>query len=213
VFTGIIEEVGTVEALHTGAGGARLTVRARRVLEDTKPGDSIAVDGCCLTVVTLGKDSFSADISRETLARTTLGGLAPGAPVNLERALRPSDRLGGHIVTGHVDATARIVSLATGTEQATLVVEIPEGLEAFVAEKGSVAVDGISLTVASLRGRIFSVALIPFTIQNTSLRAKRAGSLVNLEVDILARYVARHLSTSERSSDATLLAFLEGEEV
>ncbi len=182
MFTGIVEELGRLAERH----GGRFTFGATTVLEDAKPGASIAVNGCCLTVVDLGPDWWAADVVDETLARTTLGALAPGDPVNLERPLRLSDRLGGHLVQGHVDAVGEVTNAAPH-----LAIAAPPSVLSYVVEKGSIAVDGCSLTVTTVDDDGFTVAIVPHTAEVTTLGARRAGDLVNLEVDIVAKYVER----------------------
>lgn len=194
MFTGIIEEIGTVEAVQHASAGARLRVRASAVMDDLKEGDSVSVDGVCLTAVELRKDGFSADVSPETLKRSTLGEFTSGTPVNLERALTPSSRMGGHIVQGHVDATGEIEAIEqAGSGNWWLTVRVDEELDRYLVEKGSVAVDGISLTIAEVRNGRFSIAIIPHTFQQTALRFKRPGGRVNIEADILAKYVEKLL--------------------
>jgi riboflavin synthase len=198
MFTGIVEEVGRIAAVEPRASGSRLRVEASRVVEDLREGDSICVSGVCLTAVAVGPGGFWADVSRETLERSTLGEARPGALVNLERALAASGRLGGHIVQGHVDGVGVIRGMEErGGGDWWLEVEAPAGLEPYLVYKGSVAVDGISLTVARVEGPLFSVAVIPHTWNNTNLRAARPGARVNLETDILAKYVAKLLSRME----------------
>lgn len=184
MFTGIVEELGRVRARH----GGRFTFEAAAVLEDSSVGDSIAVNGCCLTVVALGDGWWSADAVDETLARTSLGGLSPGDPVNFERPVRASDRLGGHIVQGHVDAVGEVVEPAPN-----LRIRMPRELSRYVVEKGSIAVDGCSLTVVEALDDGFTVAVIPHTNAVTTLGMRRPGDAVNLEVDLVAKYVERLL--------------------
>lgn len=204
MFTGIIEETGHVEALEPRGAGARLRVRCRLVLEDAREGSSIAVNGVCLTAVELARDGFAADVSQETLRRSNLGELRPGALVNLERPLPATGRFGGHIVQGHVDATGEVVSLE---ERAPghwwLRVRFPRELAPYVVEKGSIAVDGISLTVAAVEGDIFAAAIIPHTWRSTNLRSRRPGDRVNLEADILAKYVEGLLRRGDGDSRLT----------
>ena len=188
MFTGIIEGQGCLEARHGGPEEIRLRVRAH-VAEPVALGASIAVDGVCLTVVDSGTGWFEAVISPETLSRTTLGGLAEGDPVNLERALRVGDRLDGHLVQGHVDAIGRVVETRPEGSGLRLRISLPADLEPFVVMKGSIAVDGVSLTVAGRTEGAFEVALIPATLAATGLRRKTAGAAVNLEVDLVGRYV------------------------
>lgn len=194
MFTGIIEEVGVVEALQARPEGARLRVRCRRVLEDARLGSSLAVNGVCLTAVDLGPDFFGADVSTETLRRSNLGRLRPGAPVNLERPLAAAGRLDGHIVQGHIDTTGELLSLEEQPGgQWWMRVRFPPEIAPYVVLKGSIAVDGISLTVAAVEGDVFSAAIIPHTYRATALAARRPGDRVNLEADILAKYVERLL--------------------
>jgi riboflavin synthase len=186
MFTGIVEELGAVRAIDA----TRLDVACRTVATDAAVGDSIAVNGVCLTVVDGSVDSLSFDLSEETLRRTSFDRLRPGDGVNLERPLTLASRLGGHLVQGHVDAVAEIESIRrTDDGGAWLTVRVPESLERYLVEKGSVTVDGISLTVAALDGETFSVALIPHTLEVTTLGAAERGHPVNLEVDVIARYV------------------------
>jgi riboflavin synthase len=194
MFTGIVEEIGRVHELARVHGTARLAVACGRVLDGVAVGDSIAVNGCCLTVTDLSGAGFVADLMGETLDRTALGDLAPGAPVNLERALAAGERLGGHLVQGHVDGVGAIAALEAHGGWTTMTVTLPEGLERYVAERGSIAVDGTSLTVTSVERSAFSVGLIPHTLSATALGSRRLGDRVNLEVDILAKYVERLLA-------------------
>jgi riboflavin synthase len=184
VFTGIIEEMGRVAALDR----ARLRIEAKVVLEDSKIGDSIAVNGCCLTAVEFGVGWWEADVSQETFDRTALGELQPDDPVNLERPVRLADRLGGHIVQGHVDAVGEIVAPAPDLQ-----VRMPRELSRYVVEKGSITVDGVSLTVVDALDDGFTVAVIPHTAEVTTLGHKGPGAKVNLEVDLLAKYIERLL--------------------
>ncbi len=188
MFTGIVEELGRVRARE----GGRFTFEAPLVTQDAKVGDSIAVNGCCLTVVALDGDTWTADAVEETLSRTNLADLAPGDPVNLERPVRPIDRLGGHVVQGHVDAVGEIVVPAPD-----LRVRIPAELTRYVAPKGSIAVDGCSLTVVDALADGFTVAVVPHTASVTTLGFKRAGDRVNVEVDVLAKYTERLLRSKE----------------
>ena len=185
MFTGIVEELGRVERQE----GGRIRIGARKVLDGSHLGDSIAVDGCCITVVAQGDGWWEADLSDETLGRTTLGQRRPGDAVNLERPVRLQDRLGGHIVQGHVDAVGEIVAPAPD-----LAVCMPRDLLRYVVEKGSIAVDGISLTVVAVTGDGFTVAVIPHTMDVTTLGTKGPGDRVNLEVDVTVKYVERLLA-------------------
>lgn len=204
MFTGIIEEVGAVETLEKRATGARIRIRCRKVLEDVFEGASIAVNGVCLTAVEPQPTLLTADIAPETLRRTNLGELRRGSLVNLERPLSPSGRLSGHIVQGHVDGTGELVSLRLlGEGNWWLEVKTPLELEPYLAPKGSVAIDGISLTIASLEGQTLGVAIIPHTYENTNLKTRKPGDHLNLECDILAKYVER-LLRPRASSGLTL---------
>jgi riboflavin synthase len=185
VFTGIVEELGSVASLD----GSRLRLRAERVLSDVEMGASIAVNGCCLTVVGWGDDWWEADVSDETFARTSLGSLAAGDPVNLERPVRLADRLGGHLVQGHVDAVGEVVREVPGLQ-----VRVPPQLMRYLVEKGSVTVDGVSLTVVDVLGDGFTVAVIPHTAEVTTLGRRSPGDAVNLEVDVMAKYAERLLA-------------------
>ena len=208
MFTGIVEELGRVVRLETVEDCARLTVEAPTVTQDASLGDSISVNGCCLTVAAMHGSTFTADLMAETLTRTTLGSQAPGDPVNLERALRATDRLGGHIVQGHVDATAEVLDRSHGEHWDLLRVGLPREIARYVAVKGSVALDGVSLTVVDVEdaqhdapdasptpgaGASLSVGLIPETLQRTTLGTRRPGERVNLEVDVMAKYAERLL--------------------
>src|SRR2546425_14291 len=194
MFTGIIEELGTVAAMENRAAGARLVVRCASVLSDAAEGASIAVNGVCLTAVDLRPDSFSADVAPETLRRTNLGALRAGSRVNLERPLAPTGRLSGHIVQGHVDGTGEFLALdSLGDENWWLRVRVPAELDPFLVFKGSIAIDGISLTIAALESDVLSVTIIPHTFRNTTLGGYRAGARVNLECDILAKHVEKLL--------------------
>jgi riboflavin synthase len=201
MFTGLVEKVGVVESLRNG----RLTVRAG--FDEVKVGDSIAVNGVCLTVVKIEKDRLSFDLSEETLSRSNLKFLKPGDIVNLERALRASDRLGGHILQGHVDFTAPIVELIRKGEHWSLKVRIKEDHEVYFVEKGSVGIDGISLTINKIEGSIIHMNIIPHTYENTNLKVRKSGDMVNVEIDIIGKYVVNYLK-SVRKTD--LQSLLEG---
>lgn len=189
MFTGLIERVGEVVELRRSGAGARLVVSSDLPVREIEDGESIAVDGVCLTVAKTRGRSFEADVIAETLSRTTLGTARPGRRVNLERSLRLSDRLGGHLVQGHVDGVARIVSVDRRPGDHRVRLEAPRDLRRYLAEKGSVALQGVSLTVAAVRGAAFEVALIPETVARTNLGDLRAGSRVHVEVDLVARYL------------------------
>ena len=218
MFTGIVEELGRVVRLETVEDSARLTVEAPTVTQDVNLGDSVSVNGCCLTVTAVHGSTFTADLMAETLTRTTLGSQAPGDPVNLERALRASDRLGGHIVQGHVDATAEVLDHHRGEHWDLLRIGLPQEIARYVAVKGSVALDGVSLTVVDVvdasstldvapvpgAGASLSVGLIPETLRRTTLGTRRPGERVNLEGDVLAKYAERLLGarTSQEGQQA-----------
>jgi riboflavin synthase len=192
MFTGIIEAAGKIDALDRRGGGARLRVslaEAAVIAAETKLGDSIAVNGCCLTIAEFGSDHFRADLSAETLGRTSFGEKKPGDIVNLERPLAAGARLGGHFVQGHVDGVGRVSKVVPDGESWWLSIEVPVTLRRYVVEKGSIAVDGISLTVARWHDGIADIAVIPFTHSHTNVRAMRPGQAVNLEIDMLAKYV------------------------
>ena len=209
MFTGIIEELGRVRALERRGEGGRMTVEARVVTEGTGEGDSIAVNGVCLTALEVRRDSFAADGSRETLQRSTLGILRAGSAVNLERAMTPSTRLGGHIVQGHVDGRGRFLSAEEHGGSWTVRIGYPPELARYLVFKGSVAVEGISLTVAALAEDHFEVAVIPKTWVVTNLSTLRPGDAVNLEADIIAKYVERILSVGARQGEETPALTLE----
>jgi riboflavin synthase len=192
VFSGIVQEIGRVLAREPRGGDVRLTIGYERLdLSGTHVGDSLCVQGCCLTAIELEGKTFAADVSRETLGLTTLGDLAPGARVNLEPALRAGDPLGGHLVSGHIDGVARITAIASEARSQRLTVEAPARLARYLAPKGSVAIDGVSLTINSVEGASFGVNIIPHTQRATTLGQLAVGARVNLEVDQIARYVHR----------------------
>ena len=192
MFTGIVEEVGTVDSFDTRPTGARLRVRCNAVTSDAHEGSSIAVNGVCLTALNVTPHSFEADLAPETLRRTNLGDLHDGAIVNLERPLLATGRLNGHVVHGHVDGTGEFLGLdVLGDSNYWLRVRIPDELDRYVVYKGSIAIDGISLTVASIADRILSVTIIPHTFEMTALRARTPGSRVNLECDVFAKYLEK----------------------
>jgi riboflavin synthase len=195
MFTGLVEELGEVVSLERlPSGGVQLTLRAPLVAPDAQLGDSVAVNGCCLTVAAKPDGLLRFDLLQETLSRTSLGGVQPGGGVNLERALKAGGRLGGHFVQGHVDCTARIVAMEPKGADLRLEVALPEGGAPYLVEKGSVAVDGISLTVAAVCAQSFVLWIIPHTLERTNLGRLRVGDLVNLEYDLLAKYVERMLA-------------------
>ena len=196
MFTGIIEELGRIASLEKLEQGMRLNISCSLVASDTRDGDSIAVNGVCLTALNIMASSFSADVSPETLSRSTLGLLSVGSPVNLERSVTPSTRLGGHIVQGHVDARGRFVGVVDEGDFRTVTIGFPQELARYFVEKGSVAVEGISLTIAALRKDSFDIAVIPKTWQLTSLSSLKPDDALNLEVDVIAKYVEKLLPNS-----------------
>ena len=187
MFTGIVEEIGKIKSFD----GRKLVVECKKVLENTQLGDSIAIDGCCQTVVSMTSDSFTADVSSETLSITTFNNFKSGQNVNLERALMPTSRMGGHIVQGHIDGKAKYLGNMT--------FEIPKELDRYVVYKGSITVNGVSLTVAKCQNNTFNVAIIPHTLENTNLKDLKVGDFVNIETDILGRYVEKFLSTKDNA--------------
>ncbi len=205
MFTGLVEEVGTVDVLERRDDGATLRILCDTVVSDAGIGDSIAVNGCCLTVTSLhdgagvGGRGFSCEMMGETLARTALADAGPGTPVNLERAMSAGDRLGGHMVQGHVDGVASVVAVEAHDEWTTITYELPEDLARYVVSKGSITIDGTSLTVMAVTDATFSVGLIPHTMAVTTHGGRAVGDRVNLEVDVIAKYVERMLSAGVTS--------------
>ena len=191
MFTGIIEETGKIQSLSLAGTSGVLRVRAKKVLEGTRIGDSIAVNGVCLTVTSLSPDAFTADVMAETVRRTGLGSLKPGDRVNLERAMAADGRFGGHIVAGHIDGTGRIESLIREENAVWVTVSAPRQILRYIVEKGSIAIDGISLTVAYVDEQVFKVSVIPHTGEETTLLSKNPGDIVNLENDIVGKYIEK----------------------
>lgn len=198
MFTGLVEERGTIVSLDELSDSVRLTVSGPLVTSDAKHGDSIAVNGVCLTVVAQADQSFTADVMRETLVRSSLGSLTTGSIVNLERAARLDARLGGHLVQGHVDGTAQVLSISPSDNWTLVRFTLPDNLARYVVEKGSITVDGVSLTVVEAGDEFFTVSLIPETLSATTLGSRAVGDLVNLEVDAIAKYVERLMQWSTR---------------
>ena len=205
MFTGIIEEIGKAQAVTNN----KITIQASKVLENTKIGDSIAVNGVCLSVVKIGENSFDADISPETMNITALGKLKTGSLINLERALPANGRFGGHIVSGHIDGTGRVVNIKNEGEFYTIQFELTPELSKYVVKKGSIAINGISLTVADINNNIISVAVIPHTFENTNLKAMKSGDYVNIETDIIAKYIEKFLSTSDNKTGISMKFLME----
>lgn len=200
MFTGIVEEIGIIKGFTKKNNGADIVVECQKVLKDTAIGDSIAINGCCQTVVALGEDCFTANISDETLRISTLGNFKLGDKVNLERALTPISRMGGHIVQGHVDCTGKFLRFEKLTDFYNLTFEIPDYESKYLVYKGSIAVNGVSLTIAKLNKNIFQVAVIPHTFENTTLHELKIGDNVNIETDILGKYVEKFMSVNDNKS-------------
>ncbi len=201
MFTGIIEELGHVREVEPRGEDARIVIEARTVTEDSRDGDSIAVNGVCLTALGVTSDSFAADVSKETLFRSTLGQLKKGSPVNLERAVTPATRLGGHIVQGHVDARGKFLGAEDHGESWTFRIGYPKEIARYLVFKGSVAVEGISLTIANLTDDYFEIAVIPKTWEVTNFSHLNPGDAVNLEADVIAKYVERILAVTPAATD------------
>ncbi len=195
MFTGIVEELGSVAAVEDQGDAIRLTIAADTVLEGTGLGDSISVNGCCLTVAELGDGTWTADLMQETLDKTSLAGVVAGDPVNLERAVTVDKRLGGHIVQGHVDGVGEIISRSPSEHWDVVEISLPTHLARYLVDKGSITVDGISLTVVEARDASFSVSLIPETLARTTLGSRRVGDRVNLEADVIAKHVEKLLAS------------------
>jgi len=193
MFTGIVEEIGRVEGIRRLGGGVRLRIRSTKVIEDLTTGDSISINGVCLTVVECARQSFDVEAVEETLAKTTLRHLAVGDGVNLEGASRLGDRLGGHLVQGHVDGVGKVVALERLADSVLMTVEIPSSLTAYVICEGSITIDGVSLTVARLEGQRATISLIPHTLKVTTLGQRKVGDAVNIEVDLIGKYVEKLL--------------------
>jgi len=203
MFTGIIEELGKIAAFERRGDGAKIKISAEIVTRDTRSGDSIAVNGVCLTAIDITPDSFAADVSGETLRRSTLGKLSVGAPVNLERAVTVSTRLGGHIVQGHIDATGEFLSASQSGDFWTVRVRFPSEIAKYLIYKGSISVEGISLTIANLTDDSFEIAVIPKTWNQTNLHRLKTGDALNLEADMIAKYVERILLYRQKPPEKT----------
>ena len=205
MFTGIVEEVGTVNKIRWGQHSAILEISAKTVLTDTKIGDSIAVNGICLTVTTLGSHNFTVDVMHETLNRSTLKNLYPGSHVNLERAMPANGRFGGHIVAGHIDGKGKIIRIQKDDTAIWFTIQTKPEIMRYIVEKGSVTMDGISLTIAKITGDSFSISAIPHTVKQTVLQERKEGDFVNLETDIIGKYVERLFpSPSKQQTDSNL---------
>lgn len=209
MFTGIIEELGKIALLEKSANGAKIRISAKIVTDGTNEGDSIAVNGVCLTALEIKKDSFSADVSQETLDKSTLSRLKIGAKVNLERAVTPNTRLGGHIVQGHVDSRGKFVSAMQSGDFWTIRVSFPKEIGQYLVYKGSISVEGISLTIAALGEDYFEIAVIPKTWELTNLSTLKSGDEVNLEADVIAKYVERILLYGKAQSEPVTMEKLQ----
>jgi riboflavin synthase len=206
VFTGIIEHLGTVDSVKLHADGGRLTIHAPTVAPHLAVSKSIAVNGCCLTIVSLEGERFSADLSVETIEKTTIAEWKPGTRVNLEQPMTAGKEFGGHFVLGHVDTTGRVARLDPEGENWWYGIEVPQSFAKYIVPKGSIAIDGVSLTVAGWNGREAETAIIPFTYEHTNIRAKKIGDAVNLEGDILGKYVERYMETRRSTKPASKLS-------
>ncbi len=204
MFTGIIEEIGRIKSVKRGGHTVVLEIEAQKVLEDTRIGDSIATNGVCLTVTAMESNSFSADVMPETMSRSNLGELRPGDRVNLERALCLNSRLGGHLVAGHVDGTGRLVSKEQDENAIWLTIAASDDVLRYIIEKGSITIDGVSLTIAYVDEQVFKVSIIPHTQEETTLTAKRIGAVVNLENDMIAKYVEKLMGGEKKRGGLTL---------
>ena len=203
MFTGLIEEIGSIKSIKRGGKSIRLTVSARGIMDDVKLGDSIATNGICLTVISFDSTGFSADVMPETMSRTSFEKLNAGSRVNLERALRVGDRLGGHMVSGHVDGLGEVVAKEEDDNAIWVSIAAPKNILKYVVEKGSIAIDGISLTVAYVNEKIFKVSIIPLTQEDTTLTSKKKGEKVNLECDMTAKYIEKFMFHREEESAKT----------
>jgi riboflavin synthase len=203
VFTGIVEEVGKIQAIKKGVNSAVLSVQAAKIMEDVHLGDSVAVNGVCLTVTSISQSGFTADVMHETLSRSSLGNLQTGSLVNLERAMAANDRFGGHIVSGHIDGTGKVSGIRRDDKAVWYTVKAPLPILRYIIEKGSIAIDGISLTVARVYKDSFSVSIIPHTASLTTLSSRRVGDLVNLENDCIVKYVEHLMAKDTQNSNIT----------
>lgn len=208
MFTGIVEEIGVISGIKQGKNSEILTIKAKKVLEDTKIGDSIAVNGICLTVTALSSDSFTADVMHETINRSSLSKLKYGSKVNLERAMPVNGRFGGHIVSGHVDGTGTITKIQADDNAIWYKIQANQQILKYIVEKGSITIDGISLTVAKVSETDFSISAIPHTVEQTILKEKRQGDIVNLETDILAKYIEKLLNPTQNEQSKITKEFL-----
>ncbi len=204
MFTGIVEEIGTIQSVQLGKQSAVLKINAAQVIEDLKKGDSVNTNGVCLTVISVDRDSFSADVMAETMRLTNLQFLKPGSQVNLERALKLSERLGGHLISGHIDGTGTITGITEEDNALWIAVKADPAILRYIIKKGSIAIDGISLTVAKLTRNDFSVSLIPYTIKDTTIAQRKKGEMVNLECDMVGKYIERFVNAGTESKQKTI---------
>ncbi|MDO4393300.1 MAG: riboflavin synthase [Bacillota bacterium] len=210
MFTGIIEERGKIKSVARGSNSAVLTIEATDILSDVHLGDSIAVNGVCLTCTSFTSTQFTADVMHETLNRSSLGQLRPGSIVNLERAMQANGRFGGHIVSGHIDGTGKITDIRRDDNAVWYTIETPAEIMRYIIEKGSIAIDGISLTVAAVSNTSFKVSIIPHTAAETTLSLKRSGDIVNLENDVIGKYVEKLIQPYDKKSSGITMEFLAG---
>lgn len=203
MFTGIIEEIGKIQSIQKGSNSAILSVQASEIMEDIRPGDSIALNGVCLTVTSISRNGFTADVMHETLNRSSLGNLRTGSPVNLERAMSVNSRFGGHFVSGHIDGTGTVSNIRRDDNAIWYTIKSPQPILHYIIEKGSITIDGISLTVARVYEDGFSVSIIPHTAFSTTLSSRRVGDAVNLENDCICKYVERLMSKESQTSNIT----------
>ena len=214
MFTGIVEEIGHIKEIKKGISSMILTIEAYEIMSDLKLGDSVATNGVCLTVTELGKNFYKADVMHETMRRSSLGELRAGSKVNLERAMRADGRFGGHIVSGHIDGTGKIESIQKDDNAVWYTIKAPQEIMHYIVEKGSIAIDGISLTVANTNSDSFKVSIIPHTLKETILSEKREGDIVNLENDIVGKYIEKFITlgneTNKNSESRIDMAFLAG---
>jgi riboflavin synthase len=199
MFTGIVEEIGKIESVVKSEKSARITIKAHKVLEDVKLGDSISTNGVCLTVTAFNTGKFTVDVMAETMRRSNLSSISPGTEINLERALRAGDRLGGHMVSGHIDGTGTIKAFEEEDNAVWLTIEAPLDILKYIVQKGSIAIDGVSLTIAYIDDTVFKVSIIPHTKDATTLLNKKVGEIVNLECDMIGKYIEKFLSVKEQA--------------
>lgn len=209
MFTGIIEDIGVVESLKRGNQSMELTLRSEKILEDVHLGDSIAVNGVCLTVTSFTKHTFTVDVMPETVKASSIQLLKPGSPVNLERAMSPQGRFGGHFVAGHIDGTGKIIKKEPKENAVYFTIELEEGLSRYCIPRGSVAIDGTSLTIFSIEGNQLTISLIPLTFQDTVIGQKGIGDIVNIETDMIGKYIVQHLQQANNQTNTKKTTFTQ----